>query len=140
MRKLTLFAAFLLLITAAVSCSENKYKESGFPELDQWAQDVVSRKMNSFGYPVNMNIQLDGFYKWYLANNLDAVGLNNVGDPYSGGSSLLGAHQFEREVLEYFAGLYNIPQDQVWGLVSNSGTDGNNHGIYFGVNYLRNKT
>lgn len=142
MKRLTILAAGLLLMMAAVSCnSKQDDKCSGFPELDKWAQDIVSRKDNSFGYPVNMNIKLKEFYKWYLANNLDAVGLNNVGDPFSKvGTSLLGAHQFEREVLQYFANLYNIPQDQVWGLISNSGTDGNNHGIYFGVNYLKNTT
>jgi len=140
MKRFVLLASCMLMLSAAFSCSNNNDKLSGFPELDQWAQDVVARKNNSFGYPVNMNIKLDRFYRWYLANNLDAVGLNNVGDPYSGSSSLLGAHKFEREVLSYFADLYGFPQDQVWGLISNSGTDGNNHGIYFGVNYLRNKT
>lgn len=28
----------------------------------------------------------------------------------------------------------------MWGIVTMSGTDGNNHGIYFGANYLKKKT
>jgi len=137
--RIILSAALLLTLTASC-CQNNNSKESGFPELDAWAQRVVADKNNSFGYPVNMNIQLKEFYQWYLANNLDAVGMNNVGDPFSEGSALLGAHEFEREVLTYFAGLYDMPADDIWGIVTNSGTDGNNHGIYFGVNYLKNKT
>jgi len=134
------FITSAIMLTLTVSCCQNSAKNSGYPELDEWAQTVYAAKNNSFGYPVNMNIQLKEFYKWYNANNLDAVGLNNVGDPYSEGVTLLGAHQFEREVISYFAALYQIPDEDVWGIVTNSGTDGNNHGIYFGVNYLKNKT
>lgn len=43
-------------------------------------------------------------------------------------------------MIEFFAPLYGFQTDDVWGLVTYSGTDGNNHGIYFGVNYLRNQT
>jgi len=138
--KIVIFSLLAISLISASSCCQNPAKNSGFPELDAWAQRVVADKYNSFGYPVNMNIQLKDFYKWYLANNLESVGLNNVGDPFSEGSALLGAHKFEREVLAYFAGLYDMPADDIWGIVTNSGTDGNNHGIYFGVNYLKNKT
>jgi len=140
MKKLTLILLSAATVLTMLSCNQKNDKISGFDELDAWAQDIVARKNNSFGYPVNMNIKLKEFYKWYIANDLDAVGMNNVGDPYSEGSALLGAHQFEREVIAYFADLYNFPKDNIWGLISNSGTDGNNHGIYFGVNYLKNKT
>lgn len=143
--KIHMMKRFILILSAVAvlfssnSC-QNDCTKSGFPELDQWAADIVASQNNSFGYPVNMNIQLKDFYKWYLANNLDDVGLNNVGDPYSGGTALLGAHKFEREVIDFFAPLYDFSPDDVWGIVTNSGTDGNNHGIYFGVNYLKNTT
>lgn len=132
---------FLLAAVAATvfsSCQNNS--RSGYGELDDWAKQIVSAKRASMGYPVNQNIQLDRFYKWYLANNLENVGLNNVGDPFGAAGGLLGAHKFEREVIEYFAPLYDYDLDNLWGIVTNSGTDGNNHGIYFGVNYLKNLT
>ena len=47
---------------------------------------------------------------------------------------------FEREVIEIFAPLYGFDLDNLWGLVTMSGTDGNNHGLYFGMSYLKNKT
>lgn len=132
---------FLLAAVAATvfsSCQNNS--RSGYGELDDWAKQIVSAKRASMGYPVNQNIQLDRFYKWYLANNLENVGLNNVGDPFGAAGGLLGAHKFEREVIEYFAPLYDYDLGNLWGIVTNSGTDGNNHGIYFGVNYLKNLT
>lgn len=133
----------ILCLTAAVvavlsSCRDNK--KSGYDELDVWAEQIVAAKRASMGYPVNQNIHLDRFYNWYLANKLENVGLNNVGDPFGKSGGLLGAHKFEREVIEYFAPFYDYEPDNLWGIVTNSGTDGNNHGIYFGVNYLRNLT
>lgn len=138
---------YIIIIALALVCCVNAMaetkqsdKKSGFPELDEWAQDIVSRKLNQLGYPVNQDIHLKEFYKWFIANDLEIVGLNNVGDPFTDNAALLSAHKFEREVLRFFAPLYGIDENDVWGLVSNSGTDGNNHGIYFGVNYLRNTT
>ena len=52
----------------------------------------------------------------------------------------MSSQAFEREVIEYFAPYYGFDINQVWGIVTHSGTDGNNHGIYFGANYLKNKT
>lgn len=139
MKKSALISGALAALLLAGACT-NRYKNSGFEELDFWAQKTVESKTNSFGYPVNMNIRLQEFYDWYLANDLDAVGLNEVGNPFGEDSALLGAFQFERDVVSFFAGLYEMPADNIWGIVTNSGTDGNNHGIYFGVNYLKNKT
>lgn len=141
--KLKTFAicAFCSAVLVAGCKSASDPRISGFPELDEWAKQIVSEKYDELGYPVNQDIQLKGFYEWYTANNLDIAGLNNVGDPFSESRSpLLASHQFEREVIEYFAPFYGIDKDKVWGIISNSGTDGNNNGIYFGVNYLRNKT
>ena len=128
----------VVVLTVLSSCRNNK--KSGYTELDAWAEQIVAAKRASMGYPVNQNIHLDHFYNWYLANNLENVGLNNVGDPFGESGGLLGAHKFEREVIEYFAPFYDYDLDNLWGIVTNSGTDGNNHGIYFGVNYLRNLT
>lgn len=131
---------FLAAVAITILGSCRDYSKSGYEELDTWAQHIVSVKKSSIGYPVNMDFHLDRFYKWYLANDLENIGLNNVGDPFEGDTGLLGSHKLEREVLEFFAPYYDYDLDNLWGIVTNSGTDGNNHGIYFGVNYLRNLT
>lgn len=80
------------------------------------------------------------FYEWYLAAGLEVVNLNNAGDPMTDKPWAMSSHVFEREVIDYFAPLYGFDKSDVWGIVTHSGTDGNNHGIYFGANYLKNKT
>ena len=113
---------------------------SGFEKLDQWASDCIERKKISFGYPGNHDIKLQEFYKWYTDNHLSSMIINNAGDPFSVGEHPLSSLDFEREVIEYFGPKYGFDLDDLWGLVTMSGTDGNNHGIYFGVSYLKNLT
>jgi len=66
--------------------------------------------------------------------------LNNAGDPFVYNSSPINAGQFEKEVIQFFAPYYGISADSCWGITTFSGSDGNNHGIYFGVNYLKHLT
>ena len=113
---------------------------SGYPELDDMVPVWKAAQQTTFGYPASQNSLLAHFYEWYVASGMDVVNLNNAGDPMTDEPSTLSTQKFERQVIEFFAPLYDFPLDDVWGIVTHSGTDGNNHGIYFGVNYLRNKT
>jgi histidine decarboxylase len=42
----------------------------------------------------------------------------------------LNSHEFEREVVSFFAELARAPQDQWWGYVTNGSTEGNLYGLY----------
>lgn len=97
-------------------------------------------QQTTFGYPASQESELARFYQWYAASGMDVINLNNAGDPMTDDPSTLSSQLFERQVIEFFAPLYDFNLDNVWGIVTHSGTDGNNHGLYFGVNYLRNKT
>ena len=119
---------------------KNMYKSSGIAELDEWALEMLDRKDREIGYPLNQNIRLRDFYKWYVENDICSLNLNNAGDPFSETGALLSAHGFEREVLQFFAPYYGFDLNDMWGLVTNSGTDGNNHGVYFGAKYLKAKS
>ena len=112
---------------------------SGFDELDQWVVKCKMERPCALGYPGNYASNLDGFYKWYTENKLYNILINNAGDPFEPAGALSSA-RFEREVIEFFAPLYGFDMNNLWGLVTMSGTDGNNHGLYFGVNYLKKKT
>ena len=122
----------------AIAQNENVVP-SGFPELDEWVRKCKVERPNALGYPGNYDSKLDGFYAWYTQNGMENILINNAGDPF-GTSSALSSLKFEREVIESFAPLYGFDSDNLWGLVTMSGTDGNNHGLYFGVNYLWKKT
>jgi len=139
MKKNSFLAILCLLASVMISCQPNA-KSSGFPELDAWAERAASSKLNVLGYPCNMNIEMEQFYQWYTANGLENVMLNNAGDPFVYNPSPINAGQFEKEVIQFFAPYYGFTADECWGITTFSGSDGNNHGIYFGVNYLKHLT
>lgn len=107
--------------------------------LNQYAERVMEQKELAFGYPGNLDIHLTGFYEWLLESGVYSVIANNAGDPFDNRDPYMNTLDFEREVIEYFAPLYGFDLDDLWGIVTFSGTDGNNHGIYFGSKYLEKK-
>ena len=92
------------------------------------------------GYPVCQYPNISGFGEWYAKTGLCDIATNNVGNPFDDEQFLLNATLIEREVIETFAPLYGVPDGKVWGFVTNSGTDGNMHGIYFGAKKLQKET
>lgn len=129
----------LITIVCLFGASARTIVPSGFQALDEWTEQCLHDRPYALGYPGNYDGHLDGFYEWYTANNLENVLINNAGDPFGQGGALSSA-KFEREVIEFFAPLYGFDKSDLWGMVTMSGTDGNDHGLYFGVNYLKNKT
>ena len=99
------------------------------------------QKSKFIGYPVNQNSKLIEFYRWLGGSGLNLMMSDNAGDPFAGDSHFkLNTMRFEKEVIEMMGPLYGFDVDDVWGIVTFSGTDGNNHGIYFGANNLVKKT
>lgn len=92
------------------------------------------------GYPVCQFPNISGFGEWYVKTGLCDIATNNVGNPFDDEQFLLNATLIEREVIQTFAPLYGIPKGKEWGFVTNSGTDGNMHGIYFGAKKLQKET
>lgn len=114
-------------------------RSSGFQKLDEWTQIWKEGQQTYFGYPVNQESALQDFYEWYIRTGMDRVNLNNAGDPMTDKPWNMSTQAFEKEVIEFFTPLYGFDKDDVWGIVTHSGTDGNNHGIYFGANDLFNR-
>ena len=92
------------------------------------------------GYPVCQYPNISGFGEWYAKTGLCDIASNNVGNPFDEEQYLLNATLIEREVIQTFAPLYGIPDGKEWGFVTNSGTDGNMHGIYYGAKKLQKET
>ncbi|MCR5357197.1 MAG: aminotransferase class V-fold PLP-dependent enzyme [Lachnospiraceae bacterium] len=108
--------------------------------LDEFAGSAMIQKTHDFGYPLNQKSRLIGFYKWLSGSGLNISTLDNAGDPFDIRGTLSNTLEFEREVIEYFGPLYGFDPDDLWGIVTFSGTDGNDHGLYFGSKYLERKT
>ncbi|MBT8537053.1 aminotransferase class V-fold PLP-dependent enzyme [Polynucleobacter paneuropaeus] len=108
--------------------------------LNTFAAQIVANKKWTVGYPVNQVVQLKDFYEWYAVSGLADVAMNNVGNPRKESIFSLNTHEFENEVIDYFAPFYGFKKEDTWGVVTNSGTDGNLLGLYFGVKYLLSKS
>lgn len=130
----------LTALSGSLALSAQVVVSSGFEQLNRWASECLAERSMTLGYPGNNDIRLEEFYRWYTGNNLESMIINNAGDPFEEGDHTLSSLDFEREVIQYFAPKYGFDGNDLWGIVTMSGTDGNNHGIYFGVNYLKRKT
>jgi len=107
--------------------------------MNAFAREVIKRKQHAVGYPINQNLNMKDFYQWFVDSGLCNVSMNNVGNPRKE-SALMNSHAFENEVIDYFAPHFGFDPKETWGMVTHSGTDGNMHGMYFGVKYLQAKT
>lgn len=134
-RILAVFLSGLLLCAPALAITKQERRR-----VDAFAGMALEKSRRIGGYPVNQDTALEGFYNWYTKHRLYRASLNNVGNPWSTSPYSLNTHAFETEVVSYFAKLYGFPDDKFWGFVTASGTDGNNHGLYFGRKYLLSKS
>jgi len=113
-------------------------------EIDKKLTEIVKKFYGKvdycIGYPVCQYPNISGFGEWYTKTGLCDIATNNVGNPFDEEQLLLNTSKIEKEVILEFAKFYGIPQGQEWGFVTNSGTDGNMHGIYFGAKKLQRAT
>jgi histidine decarboxylase len=136
--KQILLCSVLLIIF--ICCAPAFADEIPRAQLDDFAAQMLGKGHKTIGYPANQNTDLKEFYQWYLNSGLHGVVMNNVGNPRKDTPYSLHTHKFENEVIDFFAPLYGFDPQDAWGIVTFSGTDGNNHGVYFGVKYLLAKT
>jgi histidine decarboxylase len=125
----------MLLATSALALTRENQRR-----VDQFAEQVLAKSKRVVGYPINQDTALDDFYRWYARKKLFRASMNNVGNPAKASPYTLNTHAFENEVVDYFANLYGFGPGDFWGFVTSSGTDGNQHGVYFGKKYLLSKS
>lgn len=92
--------------------------------LDELLEHLHAVAQVELGYPVSFDIDYRALAP-FLGYNL-----NNCGDPFRPCSYRLNTHDFEREVLSFFAGATRAPDNDWWGYVTNGSTEGNLYGLY----------
>ncbi|MGH2415089.1 MAG: histidine decarboxylase, partial [Microcystaceae cyanobacterium] len=95
-------------------------------ELSEFLTQVKLRTEFHAGYPFNLSHEYDplsSFLKFTLIN---------LGDPFVDSNCGIDSRQFEKEVLDFFAKLYQLSEDNYWGYVTSGGTEGNLYGIFVG--------
>jgi len=106
-------------------------------------QNLARQKDKLLGYPINMTPLPEAFLDWRkeLARaGLNQFAFNNVGNPYDQSHIPFNSHPFERELIDRFGAVYGFARENIWGFLSNSGTDSNMHGLYMGRTILHSRT
>ena len=93
-------------------------------QLDRFEEYLENVAAKEIGYPVAFDFDYSA-----LAPFL-SFSLNNAGDPFMPMTYLLNSHEFEREVVSFYAQLARAPADQWWGYVTNGSTESNLYGMY----------
>jgi histidine decarboxylase len=91
--------------------------------LDAYDKLLTSRSSVHFGYPYNLMYDHSELYSFMKYS------INNLGDPFVPSNYGVHSRQFECSVIDFFARLWKLPQNDYWGYVTTSGTEGNLHGI-----------
>lgn len=92
-------------------------------QLTQKYQALQKISKTFIGYPCSADFSYEALYRFLT------LPLNNVGDPWSTTNYQLNTHEFEREVIQYFAHFYAEDIDY-WGYVNNGGSEGNLCGLW----------
>ena len=106
--------------------------DDAMKRLNEAAAELVGRRRRQTGYPFDQGTNLSGFYRWLLETGLCDTTLISVGSPCKEAWDMLSVDEFERFVIDFLAKKYGFPEGSHWGFVTNGGTDGNMHGLYFG--------
>lgn len=100
--------------------------------LEEYEDHLMDRRSHHLGYPYNLDFdfsQLETIHKFSV---------NNLGDPFVASNYGIHSRKFEIGVLEWFASLWEIEKEDMWGYITNCGTEGNLHGILTGREVLPN--
>lgn len=84
------------------------------------------------GYPCNQ------FYDYSELIPFFSHSINNVGDPFNTSNYKMNTLEIEREVVRFFAELTELPENELWGYVTNGGTEGNIYGLFLARETLPN--
>jgi len=85
---------------------------------------VDGASQTQVGYPCNQAFDYSELFPLF------GYSLNNVGDPFATSNYRMSTHDIERDVVHRFAQLTGAEREDVWGYVTNGGTEGNMYGLY----------
>jgi histidine decarboxylase len=93
-------------------------------QLDRFLAQLGRDAELEIGFPVAFDFDYSALTPFL------SFSLNNAGDPFMPMTYQLNSHEFEQEVVAFFAGLARAPRDKWWGYVTNGSTEGNLYGLY----------
>ncbi|GLI60631.1 hypothetical protein VaNZ11_002828 [Volvox africanus] len=94
--------------------------------IDNYMKKLAERTHHHMGYPYNLE------FDYGLLEGLTKFSINNLGDPFIESNYGVHSREFEVGVLNWFARLWEIDEEEYWGYITTCGTEGNLHGILVG--------
>lgn len=94
--------------------------------IAKYTEALSARAEHHMGYPYNFD------FDYKALEGLTSYSINNLGDPFIESNYGVHSRAFEIAVLDWFAGLWEIPREEYWGYITSCGTEGNLYGIYLG--------
>lgn len=94
--------------------------------LDTYSNELKEKTSLHLGYPYNLDFDVSAL------NSVQNYSINNLGDPWVESNYGVHSREFEIGVLEWFGKFWNISKSELWGYITNCGTEGNLHGILVG--------
>ncbi|MCU1717160.1 histidine decarboxylase [Pseudomonas sp. 5P_3.1_Bac2] len=93
-------------------------------KLEDFWQHCLTHQYFNVGYPEAADFDYRPLHRFMHFS------LNNCGDWDAPSNYILNSFSFEKEVMAYFAELFEIPLQDSWGYVTNGGTEGNMFACY----------
>ncbi|KAG2448549.1 hypothetical protein HYH02_006440 [Chlamydomonas schloesseri] len=94
--------------------------------IGSYMKKLAERTHHHMGYPYNLD------FDYGLLEGLTKFSINNLGDPFIESNYGVHSREFEVGVLNWFARLWEIDEEEYWGYITTCGTEGNLHGILVG--------
>ena len=91
--------------------------------LDKFEEDLQRKTQNHAGYPYNLNYNFEELFKFMNYS------INNLGDPFVTSNYGVHSRAFETSVVDFFARLWKLKDEEYWGYVTSCGTEGNLHSV-----------
>lgn len=98
--------------------------------MKEYEELLVGRRAHHLGYPYNLD------FDFSKLESISKYSINNLGDPFVPSNYGIHSRKFEVGVLQWFAKLWQIDEKDMWGYITNCGTEGNLHGILTGREVL----
>ena len=93
-------------------------------KLEELYIKVRETTENFIGYPVSKDFDYSELMPFLQ------FPLNNLGDPFVKSTYKVDTRIMEREVVHFFADLFRAKEEDIWGYVTNGGSEGNLYGLY----------
>ena len=92
--------------------------------VEQVLEHIKQGNENYLGYPLSKDLDYTA-----LAPFLNYQ-INNVGDPFAPSTLAIDTKEQEREVINFFAQLFETNVQETWGYVTNGGSEGNLYALF----------